>query len=294
MLIMAGTCSGHFCFMGKHFEKDVWRPLLFCNGKYQVSRSGKVKSVYSMSMYGKVRLTGTILKAHISTRGYEKVGLSWLENGKRIKKKMSVHRLVCIAFWPNPENKPQVNHKDLNQLNNFYKNLEWATAKENTNHAQENGRIPIAKPYVKKGYSYESHYKKVVNIKTNEIFESAMHLSSLIGINKRNITRMLSGERYNDTPYRYVGMENICKVRPPAKPKPVKIKKERPPKKEYIPHPLVLKKINQYGLDGVFIKDFKSVREAAVAVGSATDTFRKAIKKSPNNFTKGFIWKYAE
>lgn len=100
--------------MKNYFESKVprarWKPLMFCQGKYQINTFGKVKSVYTISKTGFIRLTGTILKTTVNHNGYEKVKLSWFENGKRIKKTMAVHRLVGMAFIPNPQTKPEMVH----------------------------------------------------------------------------------------------------------------------------------------------------------------------------------------
>jgi len=209
--------------MGKYFEKDIWKPLMFCNGKYKVSRFGKVKSVYTLSKKGLLRLTGTILKTTINHRGYEKVKLQWLDNGKLIRKTMAVHRLVAMSFIPNPENKPFINHKDCNPLNNHVSNLEWCTPQENVHHAQKMGRVPMAKPYEYKGYNYEAHQKKIINVETGEIFSSAKELSKKIGIPPKEINRQLNGERYCHIPYRYVGQEDRVRLLPSPK-----LKKEKP------------------------------------------------------------------
>lgn len=75
--------------------------------------------------------TGRIVKPHLNRpNGYLQIRLS--VNG--VVKHYSVHRLVATYFIDNPENKPEVNHKDGNHLNNSVENLEWATHKENINH----------------------------------------------------------------------------------------------------------------------------------------------------------------
>ncbi len=112
---------------------------MFCQGKFQVSRFGKVKSIYTISKLGQLRLTGTILKTQVNDKGYVKVTMGWLQDGIYVRKKMALHRLVAMAWIPNPENKPEINHKDLNKLNNHYTNLEWVTPKENVQHAKMNG-----------------------------------------------------------------------------------------------------------------------------------------------------------
>lgn len=178
---------------------EIWKCILITEGKYSVSNLGRVKN----------NNVGNILKSHVSTRGYEKVGLHGIECGKN---HFFVHRLVCAAFHDNPENKPQVNHKDLNPINNHVDNLEWVTARENTLHAQINGRIPTKKVVIKKGWAVG--YKKVINIETKEMFNTVFDLSLKIGENTRKLRRMLNAERPNTTPYRYLGEEDKIKPIP--------------------------------------------------------------------------------
>lgn len=98
------------------------------NGKYSITRDGRVWS----------SRIGAFLKLRKKRAGYLTVSLCI---GGKKKKTHTVHRLVAIAFIPNPENKPQVNHKDGNKLNNNDWNLEWATRVENVQHAIAHGLI---------------------------------------------------------------------------------------------------------------------------------------------------------
>ena len=83
--------------------------------------------------------SGGVMQNGIHVKQYDFNGYKVL----RFKgKKIWVHRLVATAFIPNPENKPQVNHKDGIKSNNSVSNLEWVTAHENVLHAHKTGLIP--------------------------------------------------------------------------------------------------------------------------------------------------------
>lgn len=104
---------------------EKWKNVPNYEGLYSVSDLGNIKSEY----------TGKVLKPSVDRFGY--VRFSATKNKKQ--KTIRIHRLVAELFIPNPNNLPQVNHKDGNKLNNTVSNLEWCTDSENKLHAYKEG-----------------------------------------------------------------------------------------------------------------------------------------------------------
>lgn len=110
---------------------ELWKQIEGFNGCYEVSNTGKVRSL-------NYRRTGKTKELEISVDryGYPCISLP-APNNKR--KHFTIHRLVAVAFVQNPDNKAEVNHKDGDKRNNHFSNLEWVTMQENQKHAWENG-----------------------------------------------------------------------------------------------------------------------------------------------------------
>lgn len=110
--------------------EEVWKDVKDYKGIYQVSNTGKVRRLKGSYRTKENR----VLVNKTKNNGYKFVCLST----KGLYKYYHVHRLVAEAFIDNPENKKYVNHIDCNKSNNNVENLEWVTAKENSEHARKN------------------------------------------------------------------------------------------------------------------------------------------------------------
>lgn len=114
---------------------DKWKPLEIEGQKLLISDGGQIcreRLIGNMTINQLMPLTK-------SKTGYVSLGIT--VNGKT--KRFYVHRLVGLAFIPNPDHKPQINHKDLDKSNNDVSNLEWCTASENINHYHDNKVISL-------------------------------------------------------------------------------------------------------------------------------------------------------
>lgn len=118
-------------------EKVIWRPIPTYESLYEISSSGEIRSLsYTKQFNRKGTIVSRFFPSHrltpsLDTNGYYVVSLHDPNGGR---KKYGLHRLVALTFIENPLNLPQVNHKDENKKNNSVSNLEWCTAKYNTNY----------------------------------------------------------------------------------------------------------------------------------------------------------------
>ena len=136
-------------------EEEIWCPIKGYEGIYEVSDQGRVRSL----KFGKER----ILKQGRNPEGYLLVCLC--KNGEH--KAYKVHRLVAQTFIPNPDNLPQVNHKDENKENNSVHNLEWCTNKYNSNYGTRNQRISKSVLQYTKSGVFVREWKSATDVKRN-------------------------------------------------------------------------------------------------------------------------------
>lgn len=143
--------------------KSKFYPLSGYENIYEIDDSGNVRSLDRIEKWGNFnrKRKGRDLLWLIDRYGYPCVKLS--KNSKL--KHFTIHRLVALTWIPNPENLPQINHKDGNKLNNHVSNLEWCSASHNVKHSYENN--------LKFGKSGADHYgsKPVIAIQDTSILE---------------------------------------------------------------------------------------------------------------------------
>ena len=181
--------------------KEIWKPVAGYEGIYDVSNLGRVKTV-ERTCYLNIKGTDTqrIIKEKIkhpsqdgqgykNNNGYLSVILSFKNKSKRFH----VHRLVAEAFLENPNNYETVNHIDGNKFNNEVSNLEWASRKQNIEHAWKTGLNHIPSNYA------GTHKKKITqkDLQGNIIkeWDSMTEAARFLGLDKATFSnRIKSGK----------------------------------------------------------------------------------------------------
>lgn len=121
---------------------EIWKKISKFNNQYEISNKGRIRSTYKVLFRSNGRKhtrRSKVLKPDIKHSGYA-IGAVCVDK-KMISYK--VHRLVAELFIPNPKNKETVNHKNGIKHDNRVENLEWATRKEQSVHARDNGLTTI-------------------------------------------------------------------------------------------------------------------------------------------------------
>lgn len=154
-------------------------------------------SNYEVSNYGQVRnkTTKYILKWRVCKTGYYQVSIKLDDTGKF--QNQYIHRLVAMAWLPNEDNKPSVNHKDGDKSNNRVDNLEWMTyAEQQTHRAEVLGKKNIGSP--KKVGQYSKDGKLI------QIFESVEEAAASFGKARTNIDNAIHHKKNQQTAYGYI------------------------------------------------------------------------------------------
>lgn len=184
----------------KRTEIEIWKPVPG-HLQYEVSNLGRVKRLpgYRDTRRGPAYHKGGILAPRLRKAGYLGVGLY----SKNKCKYYLVHRLVALAFIPNPNNYPQVNHKDENPANNRADNLEWCTSKYNNNYGTKGQRLSASfTNNRKRSKPVEQYTKDGLLIRE---FPSAAETARQLGLYKSGVVSCCNGiyPTYHGFAFRY-------------------------------------------------------------------------------------------
>lgn len=156
----------------------MWKDIQGWENLYEVNQSGEVRN----------KLTYNLIIGDINSGGYCRVCL-YNKNHTPPKQRFFRHRLVANAFIPNPDNLPEVNHKDHDLKNNCVTNLEWCTKRENELDSRKFG-TKAYKPF-----------EVVFDDGSSITFDCKTHLAEFLGISSALVAHWLKRRSFSYSKY---------------------------------------------------------------------------------------------
>lgn len=166
-------------------EGEIWKDIFGFEGYYQVSSMGRIKSLKYQG--------GPRIMRGGSAWGYKNIKLTI----NYVNTYFRVHKLVALAFLPNPDNKLEINHKNGIKHDNRLENLEWATRSENAQHSYDTG---LQKPpHTGRTGALHPSSKLILDTQTGVFYGTKKEAAFAKGINNTYLSSMLTGKCKNKT-----------------------------------------------------------------------------------------------
>jgi hypothetical protein len=263
----------------ENFEGEVWKDFSL-NDIYQLSNYGRLKIKERIEIIPTKR-SNKPYTAHFSAKikkpqlGKHYYMASITINGKQ--KNMTIHRMVCMTFHDNPNNLPEINHKDENKLNNMAENLEWCNRLYNVRYGTGIKRMAVKmknrKDQSKKVYQFDFKGNLVAE------FPSASEASRILGVTMMSIVGVCLGKRFSIKGYIWSYNKNKTEIM------------DRISKMNNSYRSSVYNIICQYSLDGKFIAEYENVTNAANKSGVKACYISRCLHNKRKS-GGGYIWKF--